>query len=543
MKLKVNLISTVGLFYLLAGHYNNEQVAKTSKYGSNSQKTACSLLAVLESVSKRRESSSYLTEASDSDFDSKDASSSQNNKVKKDKGRNKKMFRDIPSFFRRIFKKQNKNKNNITSRRNAVRRRNCLSEDSSTDDETEQSNISTTRARVGPGSKARTELGPNPSPKSDPNYPSIESEVVVEAAALSPGEELPLPPLDTEETNSKHSGKGLKFDVNGGKMQSAYRTSYLSELDSIQHPRSESYSRTDSLILEDRDAGIENMLKLSLTNLYSYLDHHISANTGGIPLLVSLNEVLLSTQVNQKLIELGPAEGDIGAAVRGMYKQQNEKYRERKGSLFKIFHESFGEDCNFELMDSLVVECLNAFMEFKLVEGDFENVLDPRKGTSSERAENIHRCYSEMKAAKSKMRKLLLKYVNCHFLIFFNLRIDDIITGSHEEKCTAQDLVTLRYYQNVCLALKRLNHLSFKEKELEVADYQRMLISGHESPPEGYHSREQVLGQLSRKVFILYVNAILFGSFVEVIDKKLSWCLTYILNNYKQNQNIETTRL
>lgn len=523
MKLKVGLIGVIGLIHVLVGYYYSREISLEGKHGGKIQNIDCSLLEIFKKKSKRRERSSSSIEESDSDLDSKGASSSQR-KVKKNKSGCGKKGSCLPRIFRRIFKRKNKK---IKSRRNAIRRKNRFDDDSSSDEESEKrSSTSATRASVEPEPSARTELKPSSGigPDTKPSEP--EPRGASSRGATASGD-------DSSGSGSVSKlSKGIeRLGISGDRISGSDKESHFSDLKSRLSSRLSSQDTVLSSILEGDSSGKNKLVEMPLENFYSYLDGHISSNTSGNTLLLNLKSLLQSIQISKLLSESMSAEPNIELAIRQAFKQAEIKYGPHKKSLLNLFRDKYGEECSIEHLNELIQTHHNVYMEFKLAEEIYQGHLDPKRGNASDRARNISQSYYEMKSANSKVRQIITKYVDCHMLIFHYNRIDEITTGTKEEKCEVHDLVILKHYQSIALALKKLNHYSFNEKKEEVLEYENILVSGKDesSMTEEDRIRYKILGRLSSKLLLLHSNAILFETIVEAIDLKLSHCLSYII--------------
>ncbi|KAJ1606220.1 hypothetical protein OJ252_3240 [Cryptosporidium canis] len=330
------------------------------------------------------------------------------------------------------------------------------------------------------------------------------------------------------------------FDLNTSRGRNQGGNNYLNELRTRLNSREGGGQEIHVMIMDNNPEGIDKLLEMSLQTIYKYFERHISSETGGTSPIINPSEILDSTQISQRFADMELANDPTHKAMKDLFTQEDKNLKRRKDSLFGQFSQKYGEECSISLLEDLVRMYFNAFMEFKLSEEQYQNLLDPRKSSSTERAKNISRAYYNMKSSKSELKNILLKYVNCHMLIFFILRIDQIAPGGRHEECGVVDLITLLYYEGIFLALKDLNTLSFKQREDQVAEYEQMLISGPESLSEEKKVQYTILTRLSTKLFTLYSNSVLFKAFMEASHRKASACLAYIINSERQEPELST---
>ncbi|OII70840.1 uncharacterized protein cubi_00985 [Cryptosporidium ubiquitum] len=524
MRLKTaTLINIIFLIDLLFGFYYDRNIKQIRKSGDCNLDTIYSLLEIWKRKPKKKsEYASPIEESdknSDSEIESNDQNSKMNNKKKKKSNKLKKRLKRIPRFFRRIFRRK-KGKNKIKRR---VKHKKKHLDDHLVSIEKPQIKVET------------------------PDKPKTDSKPEVEIESSSRFKSVSIGGNDIDSSQNKLLDDNSPEPLDAWKISRPIRQvdygneHFISELKNKLLLQQDKYGESNSLItgaLQNRKGRIKEMAN---EQLYSYLDNHISTNTGGINLIINLNELISSTSIDRKFLEQEPINNNIEEAIKKAFKKEDDSYRVKIDTLYNLYNQNVGHECTFSFMDDLIRMYYNAFMEFKSVEEGYYYLLDPRKNTQSDRAGSINKTFYGMKDAKSKMREILMKYVNCHMLTFFFIRIDDINIGNHEEKCTTKDLIILIYYQNVFLALKKLNYFTLKEKENEISELNQMFISGIDSLSEEKRIKYNMLYNLSNKLLSLENNATLYGELIQVIDQKLSLCLTYIVRNYESNQ--EYTKL
>ncbi|KAH8585063.1 uncharacterized protein ELE39_001014 [Cryptosporidium sp. chipmunk genotype I] len=512
------LITIISLINQFFGLYQYKNLKQISKYGNNSLYTSSSLLEILKRKPKRKKKYIDSTEVSDLTLNSEIESKNQD-LVDKDKKKKRNKFKRglkrIPKFFS-IFRR--KNRNSKIKSKNKHRKEHPVDNSVSIEED----------------SAKPTDAVGMPKTKQKPEFDiGLDSE-----SKFEPKVEDSIKPSQVELSNENSLENINNWEVSkliNGMNDKSYLNSVMNELKDKLKFQQGKHDQIDFLIVENNPTGEEIAIGMKYEQFYNYLDHHVSANTGGITPMIKLSELISSINIDQKLLDLEP-NNNAEKAIKNIFRIENENYKVKLNPLFNLYSQNFGQECTFSWMDDLITMHYNAFMEFKSTEEEYQYLLDPRKSTPIERARNLSRAYYEMKAAKSKLREILMKYLNCHIITLFFIRIDDINVGKHEEKCSAQDLITLLYYQNIFLALKKLYYLTLKKKESEVAELNQMLISGFESLSEESKVKYKVLMHLSHKLFSLSTNANLYQKLVKVIDEKLSLCLAYIVNNYRLTQ-------
>ncbi|EAK89115.1 hypothetical protein [Cryptosporidium parvum Iowa II] len=545
MRLKVaTLIAIISLINPLNVLYHVEDIRQISKYGDNKLDTSFSLLEIFKKKSKRNKKQTSSIEESDSTSDSEIENKNQDSvdkEKKKKRSKFRKRLRRIPIFFRNLFRR-NKNKTKANGKHKRNRRHKTEKSASIEEESPDQANkrvrqpetVLKPEVGLGSDSKSGTESGSESKPELEPEpepVPGSGSEPKAEEGIRSSQGELSI-------QNKLESMKNLDIS----KMFSEARNkrnrdkSFVNELKHKLKPQQGGYDQIKNLISEGNPDGQKIILEMNYEGFYKYLNQEMTSNTGGIVPIVELDELISSINFDQMLLNLEPKNGNVEKKIKSLFRTENENYKIKVNSLFDVYRQDYGQECTFEWMNDLVTMYYNAFMEFKSVEEDYQNLLDPRKSTPSERARNLSKTYYSMKEAKSKIREILMKYLNCFMITFFFIKIDAINVGENHEKCTIQDLVTLLYYQNIFLALKNLFNSAFKEKEAEISEFNTMLISGIESLSEEKRNKYVILSRLSEKLFPLYKDANLYGTLIEIIDLKLSSCLTYIINNQESTK-------
>ncbi|CUV05048.1 unnamed protein product [Cryptosporidium hominis] len=556
MRLKVaTLIAIISLINPLNVLYHVVDIRQISKYGDNKLDTNFSLLEIFKKKSRRNKKQTISIEESDSTSDSEIESKNQDSVDKeKKKKRNKlrKRLRRIPNFFRNLFRR-NKNKAKANGKHKRNRRHKAEKSASIEEEFADQANKrvrqpetdlepevglgSDSKSGPGSGSGSGPRSGPGSGPGSEPGSEpgSGPRSGSVPGPGSEPKAEEGIRPSQGElSIQNKHENiqnldiSKLFSEANNRRKKNQ---SFVNELKNKLKPQQGSHDQIKNLISEGNPEGQKIILEMNYKEFYKYLNQEIIINTGGITPIVKLDELVLLINFDQMLLNLESKSGNSEQIIKSLFRTENENYKIKVNSLFNVYKQDYGRECTFEWMNDLVTMYYNAFMEFKHVEEDYQRLLDPRKSTPSERAQNLSKTYYSMKEAKSNIRKILMKYLNCFMITFFSINIDAINVGENQEKCTIQDLTTLSYYQNIFLALKNLFNLVFKEKEAEISEFNTMLISGIESLSEEKQHKYRIFSRLSEKLFPLYKDADLYEKLIRIIDVKLSSCLTYIVNN------------
>ncbi|TRY52315.1 Uncharacterized protein CTYZ_00002892 [Cryptosporidium tyzzeri] len=545
MRLKVaTLITIISLINSLNVLYHVEDIRQISKYGDNKLDTSFSLLEIFKKKSKRNKKQTSSIEESDSTSDSEIESKNQDSvdkEKKKKRSKFRKRLRGIPIFLRNLFRR-NKNKTKANDKHKRNRRHKAKKSVSIEEESPDQANKrvrqleTDLKLEVGLGSDSKSgpgsEPGPGSGPGSEPGPGSGPgSEPKAEEGIRSSQEELSI--QDKLENIQNLDISKIFSEANNKRNQNK---SFVNELKQKLKPQQGGYDQIKNLISEGNPDGQKIILEMNYEEFYKYLNLEINSKTGGIMPIVKLDELLLSINFDQILLNLESKNGNIERKIKSLFRTENENYKIKVNSLFDVYRQDYGQECTFEWMNDLVTMYYNAFMEFKGVEEDYQNLLDPRKSTPSERAQNLSKTYYSMKEGKSKIREIIMKYLNCFMITLFFIKIDTINVGENHEKCTIQDLVVSLYYQNIFLALKNLFNSALKENEAEISEFNTMLISGIESLSEERRHKYGIFSRLSEKLFPLYKDANLYEKLIEIIDVKLSSCLTYIVNNQESTK-------
>ncbi|KAJ1609223.1 hypothetical protein OJ253_1652 [Cryptosporidium canis] len=522
MQLKTGLIALSVLINIVFDFYYDRSVSQTHlRYGEQSLSHSLLSISIKASQKENDDLSSIKVTSSDTE-----SNVEMSDKVKKPKKKSKlrKGFQNIPNMIRRIFKRKKGKISSMASKKRGRRMGDLSqSEESVNPTEVQGSDDTVVVASVEPrpisnndsdseaDSDNASQTGNNPTV-------SINRRPEVEAWRIS----KTLSDLNT--ASGRNQGNG---------------NSHLNELRARLNSK-EGGQGIHAMIMDNNPEGIEKLLEMPILSMYRFFERQISSETGGTSPIINPSEILDSTNIAQRFADLELANDLKHKAMKDLFIKEDKSFRQRKDSLFSLYNRRYGGECSISLLEDLVKVYFNTFMEFKLSEGQYQNLLDPRKSSSTERAKNISKAYYKMKSSKSQLKIILLKYVNCHMLIYFSLRIDQLTPGVRHEECGVEDLVNLLYYEGILLALKDLNFQSFKEREDQVVEYEQMLISGTESLSEEKNAHYIVLTSLSNKLFALYSNSVLFKAFMEASHRKASACLAYIVNSEKQASEIST---
>ncbi|POM82552.1 hypothetical protein CmeUKMEL1_02965 [Cryptosporidium meleagridis] len=543
MRLKAaTLFAIISLINPLTVLYHVDDIGQLSKYGDNNLDTSFSLLELFKKKSKRNKKQASSIEESDSNSDLEIESNNQDfvdeEKKKRKKKRNKlsRRLRRIPELLRNLFRR-NRNKSNGKHKRN--RRRKAEKSTSIEEKSVEQAKKGVRQSEtelepeVGLASDSGSGFGSGSAPGSASASASgsdSASKPKAEAGVSSSQAELPV-------QNTLESMENLDVSKVFGKASKKTKknASFVNELKNKLKPKHGSHELIKNLIIEENPDGEKIILEMNHPDFYMYLNQEITSNTGGITPIIKLDE-LMSTNFDQMYLNLESKNGNVEKTIRDLLQIENENYKKKVGSLFEVYSQDYKKECSFEWMSDLVKMYYNAYIDFKYVEEEYEALLDPGKSTPSERSRNLSKAYYSMKESKSKKRGILMKYLNCFMITFFIIKIDTINVGESQEKCSIQDLIALLYYQNILLGLKNLFSLSFKEKQKEISEFNTMLISGFESLSEEKKNEYALLSRLSEKLFPLYADVILYEKLIQLIDVKLSLCLTYIVNSRQSNK-------